>query len=226
MTKRRLILVGKNRLSREGLKQILENDALTIVGSLGATSELPMLLRSKINYVDLILITATPIEQDDLETIREITLEFPETGIAILASSSDFSGYQAAVAAGARGFLPDTISSAALCLSLQLIALGENLCAGPTGLTKSQTTLITRSPIGKSTPLRTPLSAREWEILECLEDGSPNKIIARKLGIAEPTVKVHVKALLRKLAVDNRTQAAVWAMSRREPPPAQSSETL
>jgi two-component system, NarL family, nitrate/nitrite response regulator NarL len=59
------------------------------------------------------------------------------------------------------------------------------------------------------------LSDREVGILRCLVDGDANKVISRRLNIAEPTVKVHIKAILRKLKVDNRTQAAVWAISQR-----------
>jgi two-component system nitrate/nitrite response regulator NarL len=55
------------------------------------------------------------------------------------------------------------------------------------------------------------LSTREAEILHCLTEGAPNKIIARKLDVAEATVKVHIKAILRKIGAANRTQAAMWA---------------
>jgi two-component system nitrate/nitrite response regulator NarL len=55
------------------------------------------------------------------------------------------------------------------------------------------------------------LSSRETEILYCLTKGSPNKVIARQLNLCEATVKVHIKAILRKIGVFNRTQAAIWA---------------
>jgi two-component system nitrate/nitrite response regulator NarL len=55
------------------------------------------------------------------------------------------------------------------------------------------------------------LSGREDAILRLLMEGAPNKIIARKLGVAEATVKVHIKAILRKIRAQNRTQAAMWA---------------
>ena len=55
------------------------------------------------------------------------------------------------------------------------------------------------------------LSHREMGILRCLMQGEPNKIIARQFDITEATVKVHIKAILRKICVRNRTQAAVWA---------------
>ena len=56
------------------------------------------------------------------------------------------------------------------------------------------------------------LTARESEILECLLGGDSNKSIARRLEITESTVKIHMKSLLRKINVQNRTQAAIWAM--------------
>jgi two-component system nitrate/nitrite response regulator NarL len=58
------------------------------------------------------------------------------------------------------------------------------------------------------------LSAREAQILNCLREGAPNKVIARKLDITEATIKVHVKAILRKIGATNRTQAAMWASQR------------
>jgi two-component system nitrate/nitrite response regulator NarL len=58
--------------------------------------------------------------------------------------------------------------------------------------------------------LSVSLSSREAEILERLGAGAPNKVISRELSIAEATIKVHVKALMRKINVNNRTQAAVW----------------
>jgi two-component system nitrate/nitrite response regulator NarL len=57
------------------------------------------------------------------------------------------------------------------------------------------------------------LSAREKCIIRCLAEGDSNKAIARKIAIAEATVKVHVKAILRKIRVQNRTQAAIWAIN-------------
>ena len=64
-----------------------------------------------------------------------------------------------------------------------------------------------------SNPQSAPtISEREWQILRCLSRGESNKLIARELGIAETTVKVHIKSLLRKLCVSNRTQAAIWLL--------------
>src|SRR5260370_750739 len=76
-----------------------------------------------------------------------------------------------------------------------------------------------RDENNQATPIRTEntfapqLSAREKLILRCLIEGDSNKCIARKINITEATVKVHVKAILRKIRVQNRTQAAIWGMN-------------
>jgi len=219
MIKRRLILVGENRLSREGLQQILEGDSMTIVASVAQACELIPLLRADAGSADLILICQPDYRDHDWNAIRELTTKFCDVKFAVLASEADFGIYNAAIAAGAHGFLPNSISSAALSLSLQLISLGENLCFTSIADKKAEPAPIVRPSLGNSNDRRVPLSVREWEVLDSLGEGLPNKLIARKLSIAEATVKVHIKAVLRKIEVDNRTQAAVWAMNRKDSMP-------
>jgi two-component system nitrate/nitrite response regulator NarL len=110
--------------------------------------------------------------------------------------------------AGADGFLMKEVSPEALLQSLELVMLGEKVY--PTNLA-SMLLDLTSAP----TPLNSirGLSSREREILQLLVTGASNKLIAIRLGIAEATVKVHLKALLRKIDVNNRTQAAIWAMN-------------
>ena len=141
-----------------------------------------------------------------------------------------------AVKADANGYLFKTIAPEALIKSLDLIMLGEivlptqfvkYLCdnaghnaghsgdrngvdaekgdihALPAPISSSLAAIEGRSP--------TLLSGREASVLRCLMFGESNKLIARKYNIAEATVKVHVKAILRKIRVNNRTQAAIWA---------------
>jgi two-component system nitrate/nitrite response regulator NarL len=69
----------------------------------------------------------------------------------------------------------------------------------------------TEARIDNCLPGERRLSQREQEILRWLMEGAPNKVIARKLNVAEATVKVHIKAILRKIGAHNRTQAAMWA---------------
>ena len=208
--KKRLILVGENRLARESLRHILESDSITIADSVESSVDLLPLLRSATNFAQLILIMQP---NNDWAVARQITMDFRDIGIAVLASKASFLEYDAAMAAGVRAFLPESISGAALSLSLQVIALGENLCATPASITRAQQAPAVRQMIGQPRNPQTPLSVREWEVLDCVGSGLPNKMIARKLNIAEPTVKVHIKTVLRKIDVANRTQAAIWAIN-------------
>ena len=91
--------------------------------------------------------------------------------------------------------------------SLQLILLGEKVF--PTTLASM---LLDMTAAGPQHSVR-GLSPREREILQLLVTGASNKLIATRLGITEATVKVHLKTLLRKIDVNNRTQAAIWAMN-------------
>ena len=88
---------------------------------------------------------------------------------------------------------------------MNLIMLGEKVF--PTSMA---TLLLTKNKTHANG--NTPLSSRETEVIRCLEQGRSNKSIARHLDITEATVKVHLKTILRKLGLKNRTQAAIWAM--------------
>jgi two-component system nitrate/nitrite response regulator NarL len=99
------------------------------------------------------------------------------------------------------------VSPEALIQSLQLIMLGEKVF--PTNLASM---LLDMNAIIPQHSIR-GLSPREQEILQSLVTGASNKMIAIRLGITEATVKVHLKTLLRKIDVKNRTQAAIWAMN-------------
>jgi two-component system nitrate/nitrite response regulator NarL len=109
------------------------------------------------------------------------------------------------------GILTYDLSAEDFVRSLRLICSGERLfprelTLRSTAGTPSHAALPPRSGVDR-------LSPREREILSHLTEGHSNKGIARTLGITEATVKVHLKSLLRKIRVDNRTQAAIWALS-------------
>lgn len=215
MTEGHLIVVGENLLFREGLKHILATDTLTVVGEVTSLREVPPMLRTAGQSANLIVYDQPGNSIQDFDALKEITREFPLVGIVILADHIDPVGLDMALGGGACGFLPKNISSAALSLSLELILLGENLFTAPASVSAGRPTMDRPPAPGEIFGLRSPLSVRERQILDCLETGLPNKTIARTLDIAEATVKVHLKAVLRKINVKNRTQAAVWAMNHR-----------
>src|SRR4051812_43819098 len=110
--------------------------------------------------------------------------------------------------AGADGYLMKDVSPEALIQSLELVMMGEKVF--PTNLAAMLFDLNNASSPMNSIRGMTP---REHEILQALVTGASNKLIANRLGITEATVKVHLKTLLRKIDVNNRTQAAIWAMN-------------
>jgi two-component system nitrate/nitrite response regulator NarL len=128
-----------------------------------------------------------------------------------------------AFGAGASGYFVNVISCDAFIKSIELVAMGE-IVFPPAFLSFA---LDTKRGHGTKAALSDEnerasfvttedtvapqLSPRETSVLRCLIEGDSNKIIARKIGIADATVKVHVKAILRKIGVHNRTQAAIWA---------------
>lgn len=112
---------------------------------------------------------------------------------------------QAAIDAGACGFIPKTLSAKSMVNAIRFMALGE---------TYLPIDFMTQMEESTENPLQQLLSGREQDVLRGLLDGKSNKEIARDLDIRETTVKLHVKTLYRKLGVANRTQAAMVARDR------------
>jgi two-component system, NarL family, nitrate/nitrite response regulator NarL len=203
MTSSRTILIEANRLFREGLKHLLSGTRFE-VGAEFNTVDLALATAETAETVDLV-ISSQPVTGDaDLRALREA---FPTARIVVLADDLSVDVLRAAMGGGADGFLIKTVSPEALIQSLQLILLGEKVF--PTTLAAM---LLDMTAAGPQHSVR-GLSPREREILQLLVTGASNKLIANRLGITEATVKVHLKTLLRKIDVNNRTQAAIWAMN-------------
>jgi two-component system, NarL family, nitrate/nitrite response regulator NarL len=157
-----------------------------------------------------------------LEIIRQVQERSPETRIVALADLFDLGFVRTAHEVGVNGFCLTTSGPEVLIKSLELVMLGESVL--PVAILRS---VLDAAPQKQEQPLQDnmaeptlsdlkacKLSPREAEILGCLREGAPNKIIARKFDVTEATVKVHVKAILRKIGAANRTQAAMWASQR------------
>jgi two-component system, NarL family, nitrate/nitrite response regulator NarL len=134
--------------------------------------------------------------------------------IICLAPEFDFDVMSACFAAGASGYLLESISRDALRESLRLVDAGEKVFPSELAM---QFPALTSRPDDSAAPNLSPpesdLSCREVEVLQCLANGQSNKVIAKNLEIAEATVKVHVKRILRKAHAINRTQAALWGIA-------------
>jgi two-component system, NarL family, nitrate/nitrite response regulator NarL len=151
---------------------------------------------------------------DDVTTaVGEIRSWAPAAKIVCLVPEFDLEVMRRCFAAGASGYLLESISRDALRESLRLVYAGEKVF--PSELAAQFPILASRSARADSSLAQpdTDLSCREVEILQCLAVGLSNKAIAKNLNIAEATVKVHVKRILRKAHALNRTQAALWGIA-------------
>ena len=202
MTTSRTILIEPNRLFRDGLKQLL-NGTRFEVGAEFNTVDLALTAAETAETPELVISGQPVTDEADLRALRQA---FLTARIVVLADDLSVDVLRAAMGSGADGFLSKSVSPEALIQSLQLVMLGEKVF--PTNLA-AMLLDITAAPRHS---LR-GLSPREQEILQALVTGASNKVIAYKLGITEATVKVHLKTLLRKIDVNNRTQAAIWAMN-------------
>jgi two-component system nitrate/nitrite response regulator NarL len=149
------------------------------------------------------------VDGDIIEAVRRQKSLSPQSRVVILSSRRDVPVIAAAFSTGADGYILTDISTDGLIGSLKLVMSGEKVF--PTSI------LSTSGGQGAanndSAPRRTPLSDREMGIVRHLAAGESNKAIAIALNIREATVKTHVKKILKKLGVANRTQAAVWAIA-------------
>jgi two-component system nitrate/nitrite response regulator NarL len=203
MTSSQTLLIEPTRLFRQGLKHLLAGTCF-VVGAEFNTIALALEAGETAGTPDLV-ISGQPVKDEaELRALREV---FPTARIVVLADDLSVDVLRAAMGGGADGFLIKTVSPEALIQSLQLVMLGEKVF--PTNLAAM---LLDMNAVSPPHSIR-GLSPREHEILQALVTGASNKMIANKLGITEATVKVHLKTLLRKIDVNNRTQAAIWAIN-------------
>jgi two-component system, NarL family, nitrate/nitrite response regulator NarL len=214
------ILVCNNPMLREGLKHILSDTRFRIQVENADGGEM-VLSQSAEPGPTLFIVDANHEFGRPSAKIQSLKTQYPTAKIVVLANHFELNEMLAALDAGAHGYCLTTIGCDALVKSLDLVVLGEVVFPAASFLAnvgslsnRSEPVRQERSEpmrlISSDRPTRT-LSSREAEILRCLMQGAPNKVIARELDVAEATVKVHVKAILRKIQVSNRTQAAIWA---------------
>jgi len=219
-----IILVGKSILLREGLAKILRSANFRILASVSCADDL---LPSKLQlHRPLFLVIHTGDDCDAAaEQIKRFRNQHPGGRIAIVADHYRLSELVSAFRAGANGYFVDVMACDVFIKSIELLMMGETIfppaflsfVLDPKGDRIEQTAPRNEKNqailIGTDNTLAPQLSTREKLILRCLVEGDSNKCIARKIDIAEATVKVHVKAILRKIRVQNRTQAAIWGMN-------------
>jgi DNA-binding NarL/FixJ family response regulator len=216
-------IVGRSSLLREGIAKILRSANFRIVASVSSADDLPGRVQED---HPLFLIVHTGDDFDFVASQIEFFRDsYPDGRIAIVADRYRPEELVSAFRAGANGCFVDVMTCDVFVRSLELVMMGETVLPpaflsyvfgpgdGPlrhNGRDENENKTILVTEIDDPAP---QLSPRERLILRCLIEGDSNKSIARKMDIAEATVKVHVKAILRKIRVHNRTQAAIWGMN-------------
>lgn len=122
--------------------------------------------------------------------------------VALISGEATREIAEKALAAGAAGFVPKTLPAKTLINAVKFMAMGEQY---------APIDFMTAPEEEESNPLADKLTARELQMLQGLTEGKANKEIARDLDLTEPTIKLHMKTLYRKLGAANRTQAALLA---------------
>jgi DNA-binding NarL/FixJ family response regulator len=220
------IVVGKNILFREGFARTLRSANFRILASVSCADD--VLPRKLQLHQPLFLIVDTGGNFDaTLEQIEIFRDQHPDGRIAIVADQYRPGELASAFRAGANGCFVDNMTCDKFIRSIELVMMGETIfpaaCLSfvldPDGDHLRRTAPRDEEDQALLVPAESPttpqLSPRERSILRCLIEGESNKCIARKIDIAEATVKAYVQAILRKIPVQSRTQAAIWGMNNR-----------
>ena len=195
------MIVDDHPVVRDGLNAIVSMEPdLTVAGEAGAGEEaldLIRKLRPRVVLMDLML-----PDMSGSDVIRQICAEVSDVAFVVLTSVAADEEIFRALEAGARGYLFKDMARKELIQAIRAVHAGDRYVPGPVGLR-----------LAESFP-RHGLSAREIEILEHVAAGLRNKEIAYKLALSENTVNAHVKHILEKLHVSDRTHAVTTALKR------------
>ncbi|PKH42866.1 DNA-binding response regulator, NarL/FixJ family, contains REC and HTH domains [Nocardioides alpinus] len=201
----RVVLADDHAVVRRGLTGLIEStDDLVVVGVAKDGSEAVALVRE--HRPDVAVMDLQMPVLDGVEATRAIVSEQLGTEVLVLTSFSDHARIDAAIEAGAVGYLLKDAEPEVLLDGIRAVARGES----------PLDPRAARRLISRASPARTDvglheLSPRETEVLRLVVSGLLNKQIASRLGITERTVKAHLTSVYQRIGVADRTQAALWA---------------
>ncbi len=213
MNKLRILIIDDHTLFRVGLDGLLTSRGIEVVAAVGSGHEAQRLV-DKLNP-DIILLDMRMPGINGLEVLAMLREKNESLPIVMLTTSTDENDLLKSLRSGAQGYLLKDMEPDELVLALREIVAGKTVVAPDLApiLARAVQGKITEEDEKDDSPF-SALTPRETEILGLLAEGQSNKAIARNLGISDGTVKLHVKAILRKLNVHSRVEAAVMAVER------------
>ena len=201
----RVILCDDHAIVRDGIARVLDAyDDIDVIGTAEngeAGVEATVRLRPDVVLMDLMM----PIV-DGVQATRRIVAAAPETAVVVLTSFAEQALVMEAIDAGASGFILKDAAPSELVSAIRSAARGE----APLDPRVARAVMCRRQ---ENRPLQA-MTERECEVLALVGAGLSNKLIARRLGITEATVKAHLTHIYRRIGVDSRVQAALWARKR------------
>jgi len=208
----RVLIVDDHTLFRSGLETLLERHGIEVIATAGNGRE-GFMLAQEINP-DVVLLDMRMPEMSGLEVLVGLRACGFTIPIVILTTSNEEQDLLESLRNGANGYLLKDMEPSELVTALRDIVSGKTVVAPELAGTLArivQGDVVEEGDAKDRSPL-SDLTKREHEILCLLAEGQSNKVIARNLGISDGTVKLHVKAILRKLDVHSRVEAAVMAV--------------
>jgi two-component system nitrate/nitrite response regulator NarL len=204
------VLVCQNALIRTGISHILAGTHFVISDEA---------VEQTLEPATLCLIQAGPTAGELAEAVERLKAQWPSARVVLLTESIGPAALELARQGGLDGLCSTAMGREALITALELVMLGETFVSSTLAISLLDEASRRRDVRPDAAVIVFPavpaiaskLSEREAQILSHLTQGASNKHIARDLGVAEATVKVHLKSILRKVKVANRTQAALWA---------------
>ncbi|WP_210481210.1 response regulator transcription factor [Naasia sp. SYSU D00948] len=206
----RVFLVDDHEIVRRGIADVIERESdMTVVGEAGTVrAAVP---RVKATTPDVVVLDVRLPDGTGVDACREIRSEHPQLPCLMLTAFEDEATEEAALLAGAQGWLLKDIRGAGLVTAIRRVVAGEQLIREDLRR-RVRERLLQESHTTNGADV--PLTLREQQILKLIAEGLTNRQIGDRLQLAEKTVKNYVSGLLDKLGLERRTQAAVYGMRR------------
>lgn len=196
----KVLLVDDHTVVRAGLQRLLEQTGEIEVTGVADRGDVAVALDAELEP-DVILMDVSMPGLSGIESTRRICANRSSASVVMLTASTDRTQVIEALDAGAVGYLIKDADPAALIDGVRSAANGD----APLDPRAAKALLVARAGRGPA------LTERETEVLGLIAEGMANKVIARRLGISEKTVKAHLTRVFAELGVSDRTQAALWA---------------
>jgi DNA-binding NarL/FixJ family response regulator len=206
----RVLLVDDHDLFRTGLRTLLEEQGIDVVGEAETGTRALEQIRETAPEVVVMDLNMPGIS--GVEATRQIAMIAPLTRVLVLTISDQDSDIMDAILAGACGYLLKDASIDQLIAGINAAAAGESLVSPAIASRVLQRLRATSSSPREAETIRSELSDREIQVLKLIANGKDNAQIAGELHISPKTVKNHISNILMKLQIENRIQAAVYAV--------------